>query len=774
MPERILKPIRVAFIGTYPPRRCGIGTFTHDLAAGVSQLQGEALGQGETVQVVALTNIPGGYAYGREVCFEIRAQHAMDYRQAADYLNLSRVEVVSLQHEFGIFGGEDGAYILNLLGDLKKPVVTTLHTVLAEPTEGQFQTLKSTCQHSMLVVVQAQKAVEMLTDIYDVPHQKILMIHHGAPDVPFLDSAIYKDQFQAEGRRVILTFGLLSPKKGIEVGIEALASVAQEFPDVLYIVLGATHPEVKRRYGEAYRLSLERLVKRKGLEQHVVFHNRFVTYEQLVGFLIAADVFVTPYLTKEQIVSGTLAYAMACGKVIVSTPYWYAEELLTDGRGRLVPFRDAGALAGCLRDLLSDEMKRDRLRTCAYQFGRQMVWREVARLYIEALDRARQEYGTWAARLRIRERAIRPPAVPEVNLSYLRALTDDTGVLQHSVFKIPDRYHGYSADDNARAVVVAIMNWRLFKDESILPLLHTYLSFLNYALDRESGRVRNFMSYDRCWLEEIGSEDSHGRSLWALGVTVAHPPTDSTLALAVRMFEGAVRPCPSFTSPRAWAYIVLGCLAYLQRFGGHHEAQHVGTLLARRLSELFKVNGSEDWPWCEDSVTYDNARLPQALIAAGQWLGDGEMRVQGLRSLEWLLQVQTHPREGHLSLIGNKGWFQRGGERAPFDQQALDVAALIDACYEAYLATEDEKWIRGMDLCFDWFLGANDLHEVVCDFSTGGCKDGLHSAGVNQNQGAESTLAWLMALHRFHQVSQESALRLNDAKAGLDEIGEGA
>ena len=766
MPETILNPIRVGFVGTYPPRQCGVGTFTHDLATGVAQLYGETPGQGEIAQVVALTNIPGGYAYGREVCFEIHHQHAIDYRQAADYLNLSRVEVVSLQHEFGIYGGEDGDYILNLLSNLKKPVVATLHTVLAEPTPGQLRTLKSIGEHSILVVAQAQKGVEMLTDIYGVPREKILMIHHGAPDVPFLDPAIYKNQIDAAGRRVILTFGLLSPKKGIETVIEALASIVPEFPDVVYIVVGATHPEVRHRYGEAYRLSLERLAKEKGLARHIVFHNRFITHEQLIEFLIATDIFVTPYPTKEQSVSGTLAYAMACGKVIVSTPYWYAEEMLADGRGCLVPFRDVGALADCLRDLLSDEMKRSLLRAGAYQFGRQMIWREVARSYIKAFEQARQEYGAWASCLRIREQVSQPLALPEINLSHLRTLTDDTGILQHAVFGIPDRYHGYGPDDNARAVVIAVMNWKLFQDESLLPLLYTYLSFLSHALNRENGHIRNLMSYDRRWLEEVGSEDSHGRTLWALGITVAYPPTDSILALAARMFEESVRSCTSFTSPRAWAYIILGCLAYLQRFSGHQEARHAATLLAERLFDLFQANGSEDWPWCEDTVTYDNARLPQALIGASEWLGHNDMRTRGLHSLEWLLQIQTHPHEGHLSLIGNQGWFPRGGEKAPFDQQPLDAATLIDACYEAYLATLEERWRRSMSTCFDWFLGKNDVHEAVYDFRTGGCNDGLHSAGVNQNQGAESTLAWLMALHRLHQVSYESNLVEHSRRGG--------
>ena len=753
--DTVLRPIDVSFVGTYPPRQCGIGTFTHDLGQSIAQLQGETVGTGETVRVVALSNKGGVYNYGPEVQFEIQAQHRMDYRGAADFLNLSAADVISLQHEFGIFGGDDGAYIIDLLSRLTRPVVTTLHTVLQEPTPGQLETLKTVCAHSTLVVVMAQKAIELLVNIYAVPREKILLIHHGAPDIPFLDPVYTKDQFQAEGRRVILTFGLLSPNKGIEVAIEAIASVVEEFPDLLYIVLGATHPEVKRLFGEEYRLSLERLVKSKGLEEHVVFYDGFVSLEQLTRFLVAADIYITPYLAKEQITSGTLAYAMACGKAIISTPYWYAEELLAEERGLLVPFHDPEALAVQLRRLLGDEAERDVIRKRAYQFGRQMVWREVASAYIEALRRALYERRGPIIGLPTRQRTTKHPSLPEIRLEHLRLLTDDTGILQHAAFTTPDRRHGYATDDNARALILTIMNWKLFKDEEILPLLQRYLSFLNYAVNEESGRVRNFMDYDRHFVEEMGSEDSHARTLWALGTAVADSSTDSIIGLAARTFQQILPVCEDFTSPRAWAYSILGSFAYLKRFGGDREAQRIHSVLAERLLKSFVDNGSPDWPWGEDIVTYDNARLPQALIAAGHYLGKDDMRDHGLRSLEWLLEIQTDPQGGHLSLIGNNGWLKRKGKRARFDQQPMDAMALIDACYEASLVTEDERWLASIEQCFDWFLGRNDVHATLVELTTGGCRDGLHAAGVSQNQGAESTISWLMALHRVHQIVQE-------------------
>lgn len=760
MQKTLLRPIRVSFISTYPPRLCGIGTFTRDLANNIFEIQEEKFDTSRTVQIVALTNILQGYNYGKEISFEIRTEHKIDYQEAASFLNLSDTEVICLQHEFGIFGGKDGIYILNLLDNLRKPVVTTLHTVLKKPTKGQLKVLKSVCSYSTFVVAQAQKAIDLLVDIYNVPREKIVMIPHGTPDVPFLDTSYYKDRFQAEGRQVILTFGLLNPKKGIEVAIEAISLISQEFPDLLYIVLGVTHPEVKRRFGEEYRAFLEKLVKQKGLTKNVVFYNHFVSLKQLIGFLNAADVYLTPYLSKEQIVSGTLAYAMACGKAIISTPYWHAEELLANNRGKLVPFRDVNALANQLRELLNNRRVRDSLRKRAYRFGRQMIWPKVARNYIKVFKRALREYRRPALSLRARQWIVERPSLSEINLDHLRLLTDDTGILQHTVFTTPDRSHGYCTDDNARAVIVTIMNWKLFKEENILSLLQIYLSFLNYAFDKKNGRIRNFMSYDRHWLEEIGSEDSQGRTLWSLGMTVLNAPTNSILGFATGLFRQVLAASESFTSPRAWAYSILGCIYYLQRFGGDLEVQRIYNLMTQRLFKLFRNNGSANWPWGEDIVAYDNARLPQALIAAGHMFKDKNIYNQGLNSLEWLLKIQNNPEEGHLSLIGNNGWLKHGEKKAQFDQQPIEVSALIDACYEAYLLTQEREWVKKIDWCFNWFLGSNDIHQVVCDFSTGGCRDGLQPTGVNQNQGAESTLAWLMSLHRVCEITQQQSIPL--------------
>ncbi|MDZ7374534.1 MAG: glycosyltransferase family 4 protein [candidate division KSB1 bacterium] len=755
-----LNDLRIYFVSSYVPRRCGIATFTHDLASAIVEEREEKLGTGRSVGIVAITNRPEGYPYGPEVLFEIREQYKSDYRDAADYLNVSPAEVVCIQHEFGIFGGEYGSHLLALLGNLKKPAVTTLHTVLRQPfDDGQKRVLEEICSLSTLVVVMARKAVEILREVYGVPEDKILFIPHGAPDVPFLDPSYYKDQFQLEGRRVLLTFGLLSPNKGIEYAIRALRRVVEEFPDVAYVVLGATHPEVKKQFGEEYRLSLVRLVEKLGLEQHVFFRNQFVSLEELLRFLIASDLYLTPYLSREQIVSGTLTYALAVGKAVISTPYHYAEETLADDRGLLVPFRDEEALAEAILTLLRDENRRNRLRKNAYQYGRQMIWREVARQYLEAFGQAAELYGRQAARLLIRKKALPNPGLPDINLQHLRLLTDDTGIVQHATYTIPDRTHGYCTDDNGRAAVVATMNWRLRRDPEVVPLLSTYLSFLHHSFNPELRRFRNFLSFDRRWLEEAGSEDCHGRALQALGYVVAFAPNSSILAFATRLFNESLEPALHFRSPRALAFTTLGASYVLTRFPGARNARAAAAELCARLVSQLRQVAEPDWYWFEEVLAYDNARLPQALLVAGQLLKEPEWVREGLSALDWLFAAETNPTTGFLSPVGSNGWYRKGGPRAQFDQQPVEVASLAEAAYEAYRITGEKRWFERIRLAFRWFLGDNDVNEMLYDFATGGCRDGLQPAGVNQNQGAESTLAWLIVLHLMHEVAQDRTVR---------------
>ncbi|HUT78108.1 MAG TPA: glycosyltransferase family 4 protein, partial [Polyangia bacterium] len=673
---------------------------------------------------------------------------------------------VCLQHEYGIFGGTCGSHILAMLRRLRRPLVTTLHTVLKDPDEQQRRVIEEIGRLSDRLVVMSNLAGGILHDVYDVPPEKVAMIPHGIPDMPFLDPNYYKDHFGVEGRKVMLTFGLLGPGKGIEYAIEALPTVIRRHPEVVYIVLGATHPHVKMESGEEYRNGLVRRVKELGLKEHVIFHDRFVELSELCEFIGAADLYITPYLGEAQITSGTLAYALGAGKAVISTPYWYATEMLADGRGRLVGFRDSEAIAAQIIDLLDNESERHAIRKRAYTHGRRMVWKQVAREYLDLFEAAQQAWGqrqrTVVAQAEAVAKPEKPDELPELDFRHLQTLTDDTGILQHSLYSTPQRGHGYTTDDNARALIVTTIHWDQTHAPSALRLIPRYLAFLAHAMADGTGRFRNFMDYDRRWSEVIGSEDSHARALWALGMAVAMCPHEPMIAMASSLFHRGLPAAEQFSSPRAWAFAILGIQAYLQRFGGDSQARRQRAVLAERLLRHFTDHRTDDWPWCEDVVTYSNAKLPHALLACGKWMNRNDMIDVGKRALDWLLGIQT-AEGGCLSIIGTNGWCVRGGARARFDQQPVEAHALLDACVEAYHVTREEHWIAQAHRVFNWFLGENDLRKPLYDFTTGGCRDGLHADRANANQGAESTLAWLMSLLLMHGLQMEQTLNQRSA-----------
>ena len=657
--------------------------------------------------------------------------------------------MVILQHEFGIFGGPAGAHILRLLRELRMPILTTLHTILKEPNEEQRRVMNELWRISDRLIVMSQRGEAMLQEIYGVPPERIAYIPHGIHDVSFVDPTFFKDQFQAEGRRVILTFGLLSPNKGIEHMIEAMPGVVRRFPDMLYIMLGATHPHLKKLYGEAYRTSLQRRIADLSLEDNVRFINRFVEVEELCEYIGAADLYVTPYLNEEQITSGTLAYAAGAGKAVVSTPYWHAQELLDDGRGVLVPFRDPAALAEVIIHLFENDTERHQMRKRAYTYCRDMVWKQVARSHLLLAETVLDERAHKPRPFRrSRKRVARAEELPEVDLRHFRNLADDTGILQHAQYTTPDRTHGYTTDDNARGLIVCGLYSQLYQSDDLDSLALLCLSFLAHAYNPKARRLRHAMSFSRQWLDEIGTEDGHARALWGLGTMAVHTRNHNLRAMCVKLFQQTVFALEEFTSPRAWAYGLLGIQAYLEHFGGDAAARRLRQTVADRLYGLFQQNAGPDWPWCEPTVTYANAALPHALILAGTWIPNGQMRDQGLRSLQWLCDMQRTER-GHYSFIGNQGWFPRGGEKAMFDQQPIEAALMCCACAEAYRATDDEHWLAQARRSLEWFLGRNDLETPVYDFSSGGCRDGLTPDGPNTNQGAESTLAWLIGLLNF-------------------------
>jgi glycosyltransferase involved in cell wall biosynthesis len=733
---------KIAFVGDYLPRKCGIATFTYDLCTSVATQY-----PGSDCFVVPINDLAQGYDYPAEVRFEIEEQEVDSYLRAADFLNFANTDIVSLQHEFGIFGGPAGSHVVRLLRDLRMPVVTTLHTVLREPTHEQRRVLNQVADLSARLVVMSERARSFLREVYNVPDAKIDLIAHGIPDMPFVDPNFYKDQFGVEGKFVALTFGLLSPNKGIELMLKAMPAILREFPNFVYIVLGATHPSLIREQGERYRINLERLAKDLGIKPNVSFYNRFVEIDELIEFIGMADIYITPYLNPAQIVSGTLAYSFGCGKAVISTPYWYAEELLADGRGVLVPYGDSKALAREVCELLRDEPRRHAMRKKAYLLGREMIWSHVAHLYMESFQRARRSRLDVPYKpLAVRTLAEQPPDLPAWRLDHLVRMTDSAGMFQHASSAIPNFAEGYCTDDNARALLATLLLEQLGQSTTQVHRLATiYAAFVNHAFDRSRGRFRNFLGFDRRWLEEAGSDDCHGRALWVLGACVGKSRRRDLQFWASQLFDLALPAITETTSPRAWAFGLIGVCLYLQRFGGARPASQVRDALTERLIEALEKTSTPEWSWFEEVLSYDNAKLPHSLLASGRAGGNSRAVALGLQALRWLVEQQKSP-SGYFRPVGSNGFYHRGGERTQFDQQPIEAHATVSACIEAYHACDDSYWLQEARLAFEWFLGANDLALDLYDAKTGGCCDGLQEDRVNLNQGAESTLAFLLSL----------------------------
>ncbi len=749
-------PSRIAVVGNYLPRHCGIATFTTDLCSAISAEYGTA-----RLLALPVNDTEEGYDYPSRVRWSLAQDNVRSYEEAADFLNFNNIDMVCLQHEYGIFGGPAGSHILHLLRGLKMPVVTTLHTVLREPDANQLTVMEEIAELSDRLIVMSQLSSQFLQEIFKVPGSKIDMVPHGVPDLPFLDPNFYKDRFGVEGKAVLLTFGLLSPNKGIENVIQALPQILARHKNVAYIIAGATHPHILRREGDKYRASLQALAKKMGVEAQVIFHDRFVSPEEMVEFIGAADIYVTPYRHEAQVVSGTLAYALGAGKAIISTPYWHAIELLDDRRGALVPFQNPEAIAHKTIELLDTPAIRHAMRKRAYLFARDMVWKRVAQSYMESFARVRRDRME-TPKVQFAARMI--PKVldhlPDLKVNHLHRMTDDTGMVQHSIFTIPNRREGYTTDDNARALIFAVLLGQEEKQHSgkVTPstenLALCYSAFLEHAFNPAKGRFRNFLRYDRRWNEPVGSEDSHGRALWALGTVLGRSQDDGLRGATGRLFEFSLPAAQEFSSPRAWAYTLLGIQEYLRSYPGDRDAQKVQSFLSRRLLEMYESVGRPDWKWFENVLAYGNARLPQALLLVGSACSDDRMVSVGLESLDWLSKEQQCESNGHFIPVGSQGFYRQNGEKARFDQQPLEAAGAVSACLQAYRVTRDSRWRREAWSAFNWFLGDNDLQLPLYDSVTGGCRDGLHPDRANENQGAESTLSFLMALIEMRSLQE--------------------
>jgi glycosyltransferase involved in cell wall biosynthesis len=688
--------------------------------------------------VIAMDDQEESYDYPAEVQLTIHQEQQGDYIEAARFINLSGADVCILQHEFGIFGGQNGVFILPLLHRLEIPLVVTLHTVLKNPSYNEKAILSEICKMASRIVVMSHKAVEFLTEIYGVPLSHIKLIEHGVPDLQF-NNEVAKKGFKLESKKVLLTFGFLSRNKGIETVIKALPDIVSKYPETVYIVLGKTHPAVLKHSGEEYRIFLLRLIKNLRLEKHVLFLNEFINQKELFQYLHASDIYITPYLNKAQITSGTLSYAIGAGAAVMSTPYWHAEELLAEGRGRLFNFNDSEEVTGILMDMLDHPDKLKELRSKAHAYGQHITWPKIGLKYNALANDVVLHQAEQPVK---KETILDPQVLPPFLLDHIRRMTDDTGIIQHAKFGIPNLKEGYCLDDNARALLMVLMAHKQMKHPLALELLPIYLSYIHY-MQNEDGSFRNFLSFRRDFADESGSEDSFGRAIWALGYLLGNAPNDAYFQSGKEIFFDAAPNFEKLRSIRSIANTIIGICYYLQSCPNDEGMTERLRTIAYKLVDEYTKHKSDNWHWFEEMLAYDNAMLPLSLLHAAGILNDEKIGRVALESMQFLTSVTL--KDGYLSLVGNENWYVKNGTPSMFAQQPLDALATVLMFYQAFHYTKDKSYLNKLYISFMWFLGENDMRMSLYDFETKGCCDGLESNGVNRNQGAESTLAYLIS-----------------------------
>jgi glycosyltransferase involved in cell wall biosynthesis len=728
--------MKIAYISTYPPRECGLATFNQNLIRAVSTKASKGEGY-----VIALNDSDSleEYDYPEEVKVVIRQQHLDDYLAAAEHINKSDTECCILQHEFGIYGGDNGVYVLPFIKQIEKPLISIFHTVLKRPSYLQKIIMQEIARVSSKVVVMGKCAVGFLKEIYNIPEDKIEYIEHGVPNLEAPEFNEVKASTLFTNRKVLLTFGLLSRNKGLETVIKALPAIAEKHPDILYVILGNTHPGIRKNSGEEYREYLLALAEELGVKDNLAFINKFVSEEDLIQYLTATDIYVTPYLNEAQITSGTLSYAVGAGAAVVSTPYWHATELLDANRGRLFNFKDEKRLAGIVNELLENQDKLNELKSNAYRYGLSLRWPQIGKKYL-AIAKDAVENPDLSDK--IFSQIMDPEIMPEFSLGYVKLLTDSTGIIQHAKYGIPNWKEGYCLDDNARALVMALMSFQLDGNKDALKLMTPYLSFIHF-MQNEDGSFRNFLSYGRQFLDEVGSEDAFGRAVWSLGYLVHHSPNHSFAEFGEELLWKALPHTSNLRYLRGIANSIIGICYYLKTHSSNKEMLNSMLSLTKKLTDAFETTSGTNWHWFENHLTYDNAILPLALYHSAEITGDKKVLEMAVQATQFLEMLTVNDR--YLNPVGNNGWYFREGKMPLNDQQAIETMAMVLMYSQAFVVTGEDEYMKKMFRSYLWFLGENSLRTPLYDFETTGCCDGLQAHGVNRNQGAESTLAYLVS-----------------------------
>lgn len=727
---------KILFLSTFPPKECGIATFTRDLVTAMNKRFNPVLKS----RVVALNEDSDFYNYDRRVVVQMNKNDINDYEVTAEKLNRSQnIKLVCVQHEFGLFGGNYGSYLIKFLENIKKPVVVAFHSVLPNPDKDRENTVRAIASRSNAIIVMANSAVDILTKDYNINRSKIHVVHHGIPNVPLYPNDSYKKKLKLSSRIVLSTFGLLSKGKGIEYMIKALPYLVKKYPNIIYLVIGETHPVVRRNEGEAYRNELISLVSELGLSKHVKFYNKYLTLGEIMQHLLATDIYICTNLDRNQIVSGTLSYAMGCGRAIVSTSSAYAKEILTDEKGILVEFENPKSYAEAIDRFLSDDRYRYELGKRAYTFSRSMLWQSAAARYLNVFNKV----------VELRDEITKK--YPPISLKHLIKLTDDFGCVQFSRDTIPDKSSGYTLDDNSRALIATALHHSMFKSKRLLRLIQTYLSFLENAQEENGNFQNNFYNTEETLNSH--SKDAFGRAVWALGYVINKLNDPSIADRAQKMLEKALQRIDDLDSLRSKSFALSGLFYYYKKSGNDEILLRVKRL-ADSLANAYEENSSEGWHWFEKKLTYSNSKLPEALFFAYDLIKDERYLWVAETSLNFLSDVVFI--DDNLVPIGQEGWYSKNGKRAFFDQQPIDASSMVQTCLSAYQITGDRDYYERAVLAFNWFLGRNYLKQMVYNESTGGCYDGLSKDTLNLNQGAESTISYLIARLRLEEIKKLS------------------
>lgn len=732
--------MKIAFIGTYPPRKCGIAIFTNSLVRAVVENTKDQ-NIDETALVVAMNDAPNSYLYPSEVKKTIAEDCLSDYTDAAQFINKSSAEVCVLEHEFGIFGGEDGAYILSLLHQLEIPCLVTFHTVLKDPSYTQKLVVQEISKEVERIVVMSKRAVKFLVEIYSIPKEKIVIIEHGVPAYDTITREEGKKKHNILNKKLLFTFGLLSRNKGLETVIKALPRVVEKYPEVQYLILGATHPNVLKASGDEYRTSLQHMVISSGLEKNVVFKNEFATEKDLLEYLQTCDIYISPYLSEAQITSGTLSYAIGTGCAVLSTPYWHAQELLDEHRGRLFDFSDSDQLADILIELFDHPEQLELIRKNALVYGKELYWSQAGKQYLtvaKALCRHKKEKQILPQFAQV-HRSLDQISLPPFSLDHIKRLNDDTGIIQHAKYDIPNLKLGYCLDDNSRALLMSVMAYQQNNTKDALKLIPIYLSFIDY-MQQSNGDFRNFLSFSHQFLDEYGSEDSFGRTIWALGYLLCYAPHDSFKQMGKDIFMKALPHFRALKTIRGAANTIIGMCHYLHDVPSDEGMIQELVPLVHIIVQAYRDQATEDWKWFEAELTYDNAIIPLALFSASEFIEDKEILHIANESAAFLESITM--KTGYLIPVGNKGWFKKGGSVSQYDQQPVDALAMVLLYHKWFTITQEKKYRDNMLTCFSWFEGNNSLRLPLYDNETKGCCDGLEKDGLNRNEGAESTLSY--------------------------------